>query len=68
MMTEIYWMSASPSYEAEKNRTMYRGTSLTMAEKAAIRSRASRSSRGKKTIASATKSFLATLLSGVTRI
>lgn len=68
MMTDIYWMSASPSYEAEKNRAMYHCANLTMAEKvAARRGLAKRNAHGATIRATATKSLLATLLSGVTR-
>ncbi len=66
MMTDVYWMSASPSYEAEKNRTMY-CTSLTMAERtAARRELANHSALGVKSIAAATKNLFVMLLSGVT--
>jgi len=65
MMSDIYWMSASPSYEAERNRTMYHRSSLTTAEKAAALHK--RTNRATSAIASATKSLFVTLLSGVTR-
>lgn len=68
MMTDIYWMSASPSYEAEKNRAMYHCNRLTMAEKmAARRTLAKRSARSANMLATATKSLFAALLTGVTR-